>query len=73
MKANGAVHLDYSIVCYECGKLLRTVGGKDLEEIHTDSEGEDVCADCCDVCKYVEAHNVWWEDAIAILRGEVVG
>lgn len=30
-------------ICYECGK--------ETDNPHTNSEGEDVCPDCCDVCK----------------------
>lgn len=50
MKADGAVNVDYSILCNNCEKPLRAVDGTDIEEIHTDSEGEDVCESCCDVC-----------------------
>ena len=54
MLPSGAVHLDYSIQCYECEKQLRTIAGVDIAEIHTNSDGEDVCADCCDVCAYTD-------------------
>ena len=42
--------MDQTISCAECGKTLRSTDGKDLEDIHTSSDGEDVCGECCDVC-----------------------
>lgn len=51
MKADGSCPVDYSIRCYNCEKPLRDVDGTDIEDIHTDSEGEDVCEACCDVCE----------------------
>lgn len=40
-----------AIQCYECGKALRTALGVDIADIHTSSDGEDVCEACCDECK----------------------
>lgn len=56
MLPSGAVHTDYSIKCYECENLLRAIDGKDIAEIHTNSDGEDVCWACCDIC---DDENSW--------------
>lgn len=42
--------MNQTILCAECLKILRNADGKDLEDIHTSSDGEDVCEECCDVC-----------------------
>lgn len=45
------VESDYpAIYCYFCRKQLRTVESIELEDIHTHSNGEDVCEACCDAC-----------------------
>lgn len=54
------------IRCHECGALLR-VDGVDLTEIHTDSEGEDVCENCCDVCAAEEIDGLELEEALELL------
>lgn len=42
--------MDHTIICANCFKELRNADGKDLEDIHTSRDGEDVCEQCCDVC-----------------------
>ena len=44
-----------TIICNECGKLLRDEDGHDIADIHTAIDGEDVCEGCCDVCSAEEA------------------
>ena len=47
-----------TIICNECGKLLRDEDGHDIADIadiHTAIDGEDVCVGCCDVCSAEEA------------------
>ena len=44
------VNPDYTIVCEICGRLLRDVDGNDVADIHTNSDGWDVCVNCCDSC-----------------------
>lgn len=56
-----------ALYCYECDKLLRTVEGKELCEIHTASNMEDVCEDCCDVCAAEEVDGMDLEDALDVL------
>ena len=43
------------VKCADCNKILRTADGKDVEDIHTASDLEDVCESCCDVCSAEEA------------------
>lgn len=38
------------LLCYTCGKPF----GSNV--LHVNSEGEDVCADCCDVCHEEDKH-----------------
>ena len=40
------VNVDFSIRCYGCDKLLRTVAGVDIEDIFDDEDGEDICEEC---------------------------
>jgi hypothetical protein len=58
---------DYTILCSYCGCLLRDVDGADIEEIHTASDGADVCETCCDVCVREEIDGMDLEDAFDYL------
>jgi len=42
----GMVDVDYSILCYNCNKLLREIDGTDVEDIYDDEKGEDICHEC---------------------------
>lgn len=65
MKADGSCPVDYSIRCYNCEKPLRSVDGTDIEDIHSDEDGEDICEAC--YRQHVELFGVTDKD------GEVVG